>query len=469
MAKTPVPELTFNDSCSDCGLREVQLPELLPPVGDDFDWLLRDYDGFRLFMLEELAARFPERRRWTPADMEVVIVETLAVVLDQLSDMLDRVQAEAFLESARRPESVRRLLAMIGYDAVALAGEAADIPDATPSGGESDDQKRARLTLFRSALQRFGDDYQGIIDSELTPIQQDHLAEFTANPETAAVAALNSVQHFLDNAPQFVERARNHALQRYWTLYPFAMDTARDAGPRAIHTQKRMVTVKDYAERLEDHPLVMGAHGFNRWTGAWTTICVAVIMTNNILLDESLSAAAVGGAQAFAILTAAIDDFCQQRDLEPPEWPVNPTPRTILRPYLDAYRMAGQEVYLHDAELIGINISLSVRVAANYFRSEVRRAVLDALGTGLGGFFAAGRLKFGQDLHASDLIETVMALDGVQSVCLNRFKRLGKRFPDQSDGGRIQLNGLEVAVCDNDPLRPERGTLRVVIHGGQRG
>jgi hypothetical protein len=469
MAQTPVPGLTFNDSCSDCGSREVELPDPLPAVGDDFDWLLRDYDGFRLFMLEELAARFPERRRWTPADMEVVIVETLAVVLDQLSDMLDRAQAEAFLASARRPESVRRLLAMIGYDAVALAREAANIPDATPPAGEPEVQQRSRLAGFRSALQLFSEDYQSIIDSELTPSQQAGLAEFIANPDTAAPAALDSVQHFLDNAPQFVARARNHALHRYWTLYPHAMEAARAAGPRTIHTQKRMVTVNDYAERLEDHPLVMAAHGFSRWTGAWTTICVAVIGIDNILLDEPLMPAAVGGAEAWEALTGAVDDFSREHGLEPPVWPAGPTPRTVLRPFLDAYRMAGREVFLQDADLVGITISISVRVAANYFQSEVRRAVADALGTGLGGFFAAGHLKFGQDLHASDVIEVVMALEGVQSVCLNRFKRLGKRFPDQSDGGRIQLDGLQIAVCENDPLRPERGSLRIVMHGGQRG
>ena len=93
-------------------------------------------------------------------------------------------------------------------------------------------------------------------------------------------------------------------------------------------------------------------------------------MTNNILLDEPLSVAAVGGAEALAILTDAIDDFFRQRDLAPPEWPANPTPRTILRPYLDAYRMAGQEVFLHDAELVGINISLSVRVRMLLLRAK---------------------------------------------------------------------------------------------------
>jgi hypothetical protein len=133
--------------------------------------------------------------------------------------------------------------------------------------------------------------------------------------------------------------------------------------------------------------------------------------------------------------------------------------------------MTGQEVFLHDAEPVGINISLSVQVAGNYFQSEIRRAVLEALGTGLGGFFAPGRLQFGEDLHVSDIVETVMALDGVEALCLNRFKRVGKRYADQSDApdGRIQLQGLEIAVCDNNPQEPARGLIRVVLHGGRRG
>jgi hypothetical protein len=46
---------------------------------------------------------------------------------------------------------------------------------------------------------------------------------------------------------------------------------------------------------------------------------------------------------------------------------------------------------------------------------------------------------------------------------------VGKRYADQSDAGRIQLDGLEIAVCDNDPQQPERGLLRIVMHGGRRG
>jgi len=109
MAESPKSELVFEGRCPDCAERRVELPAPLPETGDDFAWLVRDYDSFRRFMLEELAGRFPERTRWTAGDLEVVLVEALAAVLDQLSDMTDRVAAEASLETARRPESVRRL------------------------------------------------------------------------------------------------------------------------------------------------------------------------------------------------------------------------------------------------------------------------------------------------------------------------------------------------------------------------
>ena len=62
-----------------------------------------------------------------------------------------------------------------------------------------------------------------------------------------------------------------------------------------------------------------------------------------------------------------------------------------------------------------------------------------------------------------------MALDGVENVCLNRFKRLGDQFPDQADTGVIPLQGLDIAVCDNDPARPERGFFNLKLSGGRKG
>ncbi len=92
-----------------------------------------------------------------------------------------------------------------------------------------------------------------------------------------------------------------------------------------------------------------------------------------------------------------------------------------------------------------------------------------ALGTGPDGFFEPGRLKFGEDLYASDIYQTLMALDGVENVCLNRFKRIGNQYPDQVSSGHIVLNNLEIAVCDNNLMKPDRGFYYLTLHGGRKG
>jgi len=391
MAEHPEITLHFREGCPDCGERRVRLPDPLPPVGDDVDWLLRDYDGFRIFMMEELAARFPERTRWTTADLEVVLVEVLAAALDQLSDQADRVASEGCLDTARRPASVRRLLAMIGFDAVHEAVHRGDLTVAP------------------------GDD----------------------------------------------EAAKAVALERLWRENPHLMNRARRQGPRAVHTNRRMVTLADYGNRLEDHPLVERAHAWTEWSGSWNTIHIAVVLWENLVLDQPTDL-----PDEFRART---DDFHGLHGLPAPAWSTDPTIRTLLRPYFEARRMVGREVLLRDAIPVGISLSISIRVAASFFQSEVRRAVEQALGRGPEGFFRPGRLAFGEDVHASDLFQTLVALEGVLNVCLNRMKKVGRQFPDQTDAGVIVLDGLEIAICDNDPARPERGYYRLFLHGGRKG
>jgi len=393
MADEPRVKLTFAEGCGDCGGRQVELPAPLPPIGDDFDWDVRDYDGYRLFMLEELAARFPERRNWTPADMEVVLVESLAVVLDQLSDMQDRIQAEAFLETARRPDTVRRLLELIGYKPLLRAGLA-------------------------------------------------------------------------DNAE----------LEKLWRYYPHLMEEAKRKGPESIHQQLRMVTLEDYRNQLLPHPLVLDADAFSAWSGAWYSHFVVVRLINNLTLDEPLTQAGIAGeaedpAEAYARFEAALKAFYREQEI-----PVEPMPtiigsnaRALLWDLIERQRMVGQEVMLQDAILVGIVLTLAVRIAGDYYRSEILAAVREALVDQTDGFFAPGRRQFGEDVVASDLIEVLMALDGVESVCINRLKRVGAIYADQSGSGRIVLQGHEVAVLEDDVTRPERGALRIVLHGGKPG
>ena len=387
MADNPTTDLHFVGRCPDCAERRIELPRPLPETGDDFDWMVRDFDSFLRFMLEDLAARFPERTRWTPADLEVVLLEVFAAVLDELSDMTDRVATEAFLETARRPRSVRRLLRLIGYDAAAAAGLTDDPENETPA---------------------------------------------------------------------------NDRLEQLWQQNPALLETARRQGPRAVHTQRRMVTVQDYADRLREHPLVLHANVRSRWSGSWTTIRVTVILWNDTLLDQE-------GVEYPDDIKDSVANFHRQQGLPLPALSAKPTIRTVLRLYLDSRRMLGQEVVLQDARPVGITMSLSVRITANYFQSEVRHAVREIIGTGPGGFFEPGRLGFGEDIFAGDIFQGIMALDGVENVCLNRFKRLGDQYPDEADTGRIVLEEMEIAVCDNDPARPERGFYSLSLHGGRKG
>ncbi len=397
MANSPPVELNFRGTCPDCGIREVHLPAPLAEAGDDFDWRVRDYDGFRTFMLEELAARFPERKRWTPADLEVVLIEVMATILDHLSDMADRVAAEAYLETASRPETVRQLLDFIGYDAVAVA-KARDQIEGTSTGN----------------------------------------------------AALKE-------------------LEDYWRIHPHAIEQARRAGPREIHTQKRMVTTDDYALRLREHPLVLQAHAWSEWSGSWFTVRLAVIAWENMKLDPDPDGPPL--IEYTQELKEEIVNFHERVGVTSPKLDVSPLPtvRMVLRPYIDAFRMAGQEVVLHDAVYIGIYMSISVRVASNFFQSEMRHAIAQVLGHGPAGFFEPGRHGFGEDLYASDVIEALMALDGIEHVCLNRFKRIGSQYPDRAEAGFISLDGLEVALCNNDAVEASKGYYQLKLHGGGQG
>jgi hypothetical protein len=394
MADAPRSEVVFTSGCPDTGRLVVSgLPRRLPDLGDDFDWSARDYDDLRLFMMEEIAARVPERRQWTPADLEVVIVEALAAALDRLSDFADRVAAEAFLETARRPESVRRLLAFLGHDAAREAFDAGRI------------------------------------------------AVDPARDRAGAEAAL----------------------ERAWAGNAWMMEAARAAGPRRIHEQRRMVTPEDHGRLLEEHPLVRHAAGHAEWGGAWTVVRAAVLPRVDVRLDDALSAAAVGD------LRAAVDDFHDRHGIPRPAWASGPTLRSILAPFVERYRMVGRPALLEDAKLVGVAMAISVRVRDNYFQSEVRSAIDVALGRGPGGFFEPGRLPFGGALHLSDVIQVLTSLEGVETVCMNRFKRVGPRWLDQIASGRIALGSLDVPRCDNDPAHPERGYYHLMLAGGRRG
>jgi hypothetical protein len=336
-----------------------------------------------------------------PADMEVVLVETLSVVLDKLSDMHDRVQAESFLETARRPDSVRRLLQMIGYD---------------PN----------------------------------QHIDQRMLAKI----KTTGVA--------------------NQNLNKLWQHYPHLMEEAKQAGPDSIQQQRRMVTLQDYKNQLINHPLVLDVDAYSRWTGSWNTHFLVIRLINNLLLDDKLDIDNIVQNQdkkvvEFNQFDTQLKAFYQQQEITPVLNITDNTSRFMLQDIIQRQRMIGQEVILEDVILVGIILSLSVRITGDFFRSQIEDAISFSLLNPVDGFFTASQLQFGEDVVSSNIIEIIMSIDGIESICINRLKRIGSIYADQSGSGRIVLKGREVAILENNNQNPELGSLSIKLHGGNAG
>jgi len=229
---------------------------------------------------------------------------------------------------------------------------------------------------------------------------------------------------------------------------PEPPEQAKLVGPARLREQQRAVTPEDFERLLLAgvrvngrlvQPLHVRAH--TRWTGSWTTTVVSVEMADRQPLPDPPAASAV---------------------------------RDALLGTLAAARLAGDDVRLENARYAPLQISLVVTVAPTFFARHVRAQVEQALGAdadaeGGPAFFAAPRFTFGQAVYLSDLYAAVMAVEGVQSLAVTRFKRLGDRYPDREAAGFIPIGPLEIARCDSDPAHPEHGVLFIRTCGGQEG
>jgi hypothetical protein len=82
-----------------------------PPI----DYLARDFDSLRRLLLDRLTLTSPAWTERHEPDLGMAVVELLAFVGDQLSYQQDAVATEAYLDTARRRQSVRRHVRLIDY------------------------------------------------------------------------------------------------------------------------------------------------------------------------------------------------------------------------------------------------------------------------------------------------------------------------------------------------------------------
>lgn len=213
---------------------------------------------------------------------------------------------------------------------------------------------------------------------------------------------------------------------------PEPLDRARRDAPQAyLANPRRAVTVADHAVYAGREAGVQRASAGREWSGSWPVVRTAV---------DLLGDPAVPQAQRLEAIATALDDV----------------------------RMLGTEVAVVAGRPVGLVLRLAVCVTPSADADAVRGAILALLRPGTArrpGFFHPDRMRLGTPVYVSAVIAAVAALPGVDRVEATEARRV-------SDPPSVRLDVLEVGpgeipVLDDDPARPARGRLDVIVGGGR--
>ena len=196
----------------------------------------------------------------------------------------------------------------------------------------------------------------------------------------------------------------------------------------------RAVTEADYAQKAELNRSIQRAAATFRWTGSWHTVFITI--------------------DRFDALPLTSDFETQlEREIEP-------------------FRMAGHDLEVDSPRYVSLEIAMFVCVKPDYFRSDVRAALLEVfssgtLADGRKGLFQPDFFTFGQTVYLSALYAAAQAVAGVASVQVTTFQRQGLPETSGLTNGFLAMNRLEIARLENDPNFPEHGLFTVNLGGGR--
>lgn len=315
-------------------------------------------------------------------------------------------------------------------------------PSDRASVGETGDD--GRLTL------RFGDGVHGAAP----PPGDTLLVAYRVGNGTAGNVGAEAVNHLIVCPPQPPDTPRGSSararrgqpdpaavfavrnpLPAVGGTDPEPVDQVRQQAPLAPRRVRlRAVTAADYAELAAAVPGVRRAAAEIRWTGSGQEAHIAIEPMTGQTPSQRLLAA-------------------------------------VQRTMRD-YRRIGHDLSIGGADLVPLDVALSVCVAAGYQKGHLLALIRRVLGTGTGpdgspAFFSSAALAFGDPVRVSSLTAVVAALPGVLSAQVTLLRRMFE--PDQGalTTGVLPLGPLEIAQCDNDADRPENGRLRLTLTGGK--
>lgn len=209
----------------------------------------------------------------------------------------------------------------------------------------------------------------------------------------------------------------------------------RDRAPQAFRADPlRAVRAEDYVRAAKSQPWVMQAGTSFRWTGSWLT----VFTTADPREREDLT----------------IDELQQLCDL------------------LNRRRLAGYESYVLAPSYASIDLQINVCALPSAFAGDVQSTVLSnlrpgPLPNGERGFFDHEHWSFGQSLQASALLAAIQRAGGVLGVSSILYRQRGTQWEWAELPETVSIPADRILRVDDDPSRPEDGSLQVIVGGGK--
>ncbi len=277
---------------------------------------------------------------------------------------------------------------------------------------------------------RFGDDVFGTIPASGTVFQ----VTYRVGNGAAGNLAADTITGFNPVTTPFVSSVTN----------PFAASggageesdvTVQRLAPQAFRAvQFNAVRPADYEAAAETLPWVDRAGTVYRWTGSWLTVFT--------------TADPKGGT------------------------PISTAEQLQLVQLLDRRRLAGYESYVLSPQYVSLDLEISVCAQPDAFRGDVELAVLTALSDaknpdGNTGFFYPDHFTFGQPLERSALEAAIQDATGVAGVHRIRYRRRGMIVNFINLPAEIIVGPAQIIRVDNDPSRPENGSLKIIVGGGK--
>jgi len=204
------------------------------------------------------------------------------------------------------------------------------------AAGPTDTEFVVEVESNGAATLRFGDNTNGESPASNTAFT----AAYRIGNGTAGNVGAESVTYFAGD-PRIL--SCTNPLPAFGGVDPETNAQIQRRAPQAFLTQERAVTMSDYAVAAEANPAISSAAATLRWTGSWYTVFVAAKPSTGGQLSKAL--------------------------------------RKTLTKYVNAYRLAGQDVKLEGPDYVSLVIALTVCVDPEYFQADVQQTLLHVLGS----------------------------------------------------------------------------------------